>query len=131
MSSITGGPRAPAKRVPGPRYPLADYSKLFRLAFVSKTRAIREVVNRIGVGEPEAQAFVLKALMELTPGQYCHTVEMHFDAAVVADVYGLNDIHGDWYFKFYMDPHGRILVCSCHEPEHPMTRLDGVIVRPK
>lgn len=130
MSPHPGGSRRPAKRVAGPRYSLAANRNLFRLAYVTKTRATLKVCDRLGVGEPEAEAFVLRALKSLVPGNYCETVEMEWDATVVADVYGVNDEHGGWYLKFYMDPNGRFLVCSCHEPEYPMTCQDGTVVRP-
>ncbi len=129
MRSIAGGPQAQGKRVAGPRYPLDEHRTLFRLALVTKTRATLKVCDRLGLGEPAAEAFVLRILMALVPERYCHTIELPWDPVVVADVYGLTDQYGDWYLKFYMDA-GRFVVCSCHEPEYPMTCQDGTTVRP-
>ena len=130
MSSTAGGAQAQGKRVPGPRYPLDEHRHLFRLALVTKNRATLKICDRLGVGEPAAVAFALRALTTLIPGRYCHTKELPWDPVVVADVYGLSDQHGDWYLKFYMDA-GRFVVCSCHEPEFLMTCQDGTVVRPQ
>lgn len=130
MSSTGGEPQAQGKRVPGPRYALDEHRHLFRLALVTKTRATLKVCDRLGVGEPAAEAYILRALRTLVPERYCHTKELPWDPVVTADVYGLIDQHGDWYLKFYMDA-GRFVVCSCHEPEYPMTCQDGTVVRPQ
>lgn len=98
------------------------------MAVIAKTRASRCVANRLGIGEPEAEAFIRKKLRELDQGDYYVTVEMDWDPAVTADVYGINDENGGWYIKFYVE-HGRVQVCSFHEPEHDFNCANGVTVK--
>jgi hypothetical protein len=59
-----GGANPPTKKLPGgPAYDLArDVLPLARLAQLGKKRAVREVENRLGVGEREAEGFILKLL---------------------------------------------------------------------
>jgi hypothetical protein len=120
----------PIKRtVPGPRYPLAnEVLPVVRLASLGKKRAVREVEARLGVSEPEAEHYIRTTLGGLKETDYVETVEMEWDSTVVADVYGIADVHGGWYVKLYVE-HGRIQVASFHEPEHDLTCTDGKIIR--
>lgn len=128
-SSRQGGrARPPTNRVSGPKYDLEEVRRVANLASITKFKATRRVVNRLGVGEPEAEAFIRKKLRELEQGDYFETVEMDWDPAVTADVYGKVDEHGGWYIKFFVE-HGRVQVCSFHEPEHDFTCANGVVVK--
>ena len=123
------GSRPTKRTVPGPRYPLTrDVLPVIRLAVIGKKRAVREVQDRLGVSEPEAEKYIRTALGALKETNYVETVEMDWDSTVVADVYGLVDVHGGWYVKLYVE-HGRVQVASFHEPEHAMNCADGTIIR--
>lgn len=117
---------SPAKKRPGPHYKLSEIKEkgLFRLAMLGKPRAVFHVMTRVGLGAPEAEAFIREKLGSLSAGNYHSTVEMDWDPVVIADVYGVSDEHGGWYIKFYME-HGRVALVSCHEPEHNMTCCNG------
>lgn len=119
-----GGSTPPTKKVPGPKFDLPAVLAVAHLANIGKKRAVREVANRLGTGEPAAEQFVRKKLSTLQKENYVESVEMDYDATVVADVYGVIDAHGGWYIKFYIE-HGRVQVVSCHAPEHDMTCVDG------
>ena len=86
------------------------------------------MTDRLEVGEPEAETFIRKGLAALCPGNYHCTVEMDWEPRVTADVYGFTDEHGGWYVKFYVE-HGRVQVCSFHEPEHDVRCVDGSVVK--
>lgn len=126
MAPQPPGGRAPppAKKLSGPHYKLEEIKGLFRYAMLGRKRAVQVVMQRTGVGEPEAEAFIRTKLGTLCSDNYHSTVEMPWDPVVVADVYGVSDDHGGWYIKFYVQ-HGRIQLVSCHEPEHDMTCADG------
>jgi len=132
MARHSAGGRPPAaKKLPGPQYDLEAIGAVFRLAMFGKKRAVHPVMARVGVGEPEAEAFIRDKLTSLQPGNYESTVEMdEWDDgnSVIADVYGVSDEHGGWYIKFYVE-HGRVQLVSCHEPEHDMTCSDGTKVK--
>jgi hypothetical protein len=127
MSRVTRARAGPPK-LPGPKHDLALVAKLSRLAAIGRQRATREVANRLGVGEPEAEAYIRARLAALVPASYVGTFAMEWDARVVADVYGVVDEHGGWYVKLYVE-HGRVLVASFHEPEHDLVCEDGTRVR--
>jgi hypothetical protein len=98
------------------------------LAVIGKKRAIRAVEARLGISEPDAERYICTALGGLKETNYVETVEMDWDSTVVADVYGIADVHGGWYVKLYVE-HGRIQVASFHEPEHDLKCSDGTIIR--
>ena len=127
MARVRSGRAGPPK-LTGPKYDLASVAKLFRLASIGRQRATRQVANRLGLGEPEAEAYIRARLVALEPGGYVGTFAMEWDARVVADVYGVVDEHGGWYVKFYVE-HGRVVVASFHEPEHDLACKDGTRVR--
>ena len=58
----------PAKKLPGPYYKLDELKEkgLFRLAVVMKKRAVQPVMQRVGIGEPEAEAFIRTKLAKLS-----------------------------------------------------------------
>lgn len=124
VPTARGGP----PKLPGPKHDLAHVRKLAKYAAVGRQRARREVANRLGVGEPEAEAYIRARLGTLASGSYVGTYAMEWDPRVVADVYGLVDEHGGWYVKFYLE-HGRVVVASFHEPEHDVVCKDGTKVR--
>lgn len=124
----SGGSLPPAKKVPGPRYDLANVLPIVRLAQIGKKRATREVENRLGFSEREAEVFVRETLASIRKENYVESIEMQYDSgAIIADVYGVNDEHGGWYVKFYVE-HGRVQVVSCHAPENDMRCADGTKV---
>jgi hypothetical protein len=122
--------RPPTKKVSGPKYDLVTVVlPVVRFAQVSKKRAIREVENRLGISERDAETFAREKVSGLVGGNYVESVEMQYDSGpVTADVYGVTDQHGGWYVKFYVE-HGRIQVVSCHAPEMDLRCKDGTIVR--
>lgn len=86
------------------------------------------MTTRLGVSQPEAERFVRQKLSSLTKKNFVGTDSLSFDdGTILADVYGINDEHGGWYIKFYVE-HGRVQVVSCHEPEWPLTCADGTRV---
>jgi hypothetical protein len=85
-------------------------------------------MDRLGVGEPQAESFIRGKLKALQSGNYECTREMDWEDPVLADVYGVTDEYGGWYIKFYVE-HERVQVASCHEPEHDMHCVDGTVVR--
>jgi hypothetical protein len=100
-----GGRPPPAKKLPGPKYPIKTLGAVFRLAMLGKKRAVYPVMNRVGLGEPQAEAFIREKLASLTPSNYESTVEMDEwsdGETVIADVYGMTDEHGGWYIKFWL-----------------------------
>lgn len=116
------------KVVPGPTTPLEEVLPLVRLALITKSRATKMVQARLGLGEPAAEHYIRQGLRALKPENYVETVEMDWDPVVLADVYGLTDVHGGWYIKFYVQ-HGRVQVCSFHGPEYDLRCCDGSIVK--
>ena len=117
-----------ARKLPGPKYALSSVLAIFRLASIGRQRATRHVVARLGVGEPEAEAFIRQRLAALGPQNYVGTYAMEWDETIEADVYGVIDEHGGWYIKFYVE-HGRVQVASFHEPERDLVCVDGTIVK--
>ena len=118
----------PGRKIPGPVYPLGTL--VFSIAIVGRKRASREVVERLGVGEPRAEAYIRENLSLLDAGNYECTREMEWECGdgtkkVTADVYGLRNEDGDWYVKFYVE-HGRVIVASFHEPEFNMRCASGL-----
>lgn len=99
-----------------------------RFALIGKKRAVREVAARLGISEPEAEHYVYTALAGLQEANYVETVEIDWDNTVVADVYGIADVHGGWYVKLYVE-HGRVQVASFHEPERDLKCCDGTIIK--
>src|ERR1700723_2609192 len=87
MAKLPGDRSPTTRKVPGPKNDLAGLKTLFRLASIGKQRATREVAVRLGIGEPEAEAFIRQRLATLEPGNYAGTFAMEWDETVVADVY--------------------------------------------
>ena len=125
----SGGRSTAAKKLSGPKYDLKSLGGVFRLAVIGKKRAVHPVMDRVGIGEPEAEKFIRDKLASLKPENYESTVEMEWDDdPIAADVYGITDEHGGWYIKFYVE-HGRVQLVSCHEPAYEMTCTDGTTLK--
>lgn len=50
---------------------------------------------------------------------------------MLADIYGVRNAGRDWYLKLYVVQRD-VIVASCHPPERPLRRVDGIVVgRPR
>jgi hypothetical protein len=111
-------------RVGRRRSTASDVAKVAAFAIVTG-KATREVADRTGCTDPEAEAFVRRLLKLLTDGGFFKTID---DQRPPADIYGIRESRcGWWWLKLVME-HGRVTVISCHAPLHRMRLTDGTIV---
>lgn len=104
-----------------PNYPSADVARLANASVVT-TKARTEVVERLRLTDPEAEALIRKIVASISESDFYEPLTN--DPGAPADVYGVVDKHGGWYVKVLMK-HGRVFVISCHEPRHDMICRNG------
>lgn len=110
-----------------PHYSLADVNRLGKLARIGGNVA-RRTANELAESLLFTETYIRKLLSGLKSSEFVEPVVLDYDERdVQADVYGVRNDDGDWYVKFHIQ-HGQIVVTSCHEPERPLTRVDGLTI---
>jgi hypothetical protein len=79
------------------------------------------------LSEPQAEEYVRTVVQNLSLNEFVRTQELSWAQArsVIADIYGVRNREGDWYVKLYVHG-GHLVVASCHRPEAPLLRADGL-----
>ncbi|MBI3556683.1 MAG: type II toxin-antitoxin system MqsR family toxin [Deltaproteobacteria bacterium] len=120
------------------RYLLKDVFRLIADGsywFSARPRSSYAVIKAYGssgktLSADEAEAFILKAIGDLTEGHFCESVLQWNDPKCIADVYGLIYDERPWYVKFRIDSEeGETLEeISFHPPEKEMKTVNGSVI---
>jgi hypothetical protein len=112
-----------------PTYPLAQVTVVAHLArigrrVVERTRLYFPVENR------RVEIFIRQTVALLKANEFVRSDLQNYQdrPSIMADIYGVRNKEGVWYVKFYVE-HQDVTVLSCHEPERPLIRIDGVVIK--